>query len=515
MKKPNKKVVIGLCVLAAAIGIAAVKLRAGGEQALPVSALPLVRTELSNRVSATGRIESALVREVYCASNSTIKEVYAEVGDRVQAGDLLMQLDTERIELDIEERTAAIGKQRTAAQLGLSSNERRLQQAQGDLADARNAGLVNAENALKIAKLQMENASDAYDRAQSQYDDERDDDWDWDDDWDEDDFTYGASGMTLSQLREARDNARTAYESARLSYRNALDQVGLAETEAERSVESLEDSVAQSKLEANLYADEVALKKLRMELEDAQVTAPISGTVTAVYAQVGSAGNGLMFVIEDTDDLVIRTSLKEYDIASVREGMPAVIRSDATGDDEFAGKVEKIYPTARKDGNGQTVSGATEFPADVALTERGTGLRIGMNVRLGIITESKEDVWAVPYDAVAADAAGNPVVYVLRDNGEGGQMAAAIPVTTGMETDFYVEVSSQGLQEGDQVISDPSALSDGMPVSALPFNGASGAGDAMPVQADMQESSASDQVDMQESGASDQPETEGPAADEG
>ena len=526
MKKPKKRTVIGLCILAAAVGIAALKLRGGGEQALPVSVLPLMRTELVNRVSASGRIESAQVREVYCASSSTIKEVLVEVGDRVQAGDLLMQLDTARTELDIEERTAAIGKQRAAAQLGLSSSERRLQQAQGDLADSRAAGLVNAENALKIAKLQMENASDAYDRAQKQYDEERGDD-DWDDDWwDEDDFTYGASGLTLSQLREALDSARSAYESARLSYRNALDQVDLAETDAERSVESLEDSVAQSKLEANLYADEVALKKLRMELEDAQVTAPISGTVTAVYAQVGSAGNGLMFVIEDTDDLVIRTSLKEYDITSVREGMPAVIRSDATGDTEFAGRVEKIYPTARKGENGQTLSGSTEFPADVALTERGTGLRIGMNVRLGIITEQKEDVWAVPYDAVVTDAAGNAIVYVLRDDGAGGQVAAAVPVTTGMETDFYLEVRSDGLQEGDRVISEPGAVSDGMPVSALPLGGAADLGDALPVQANAQAESgsgqpeaqaenASGQADTRAESGSGQPEADSSAVDEG
>lgn len=212
MKKPKKKTVIGLCVLAAAAaGVAVFSLRGRGETAMPVSAMPLMRTELSNRVSATGHIESASFMDVYGTSGSSIKEVYVEVGDRVEAGDLLMELDTERLELDIEERTAAIGKQRAAAQLNLSSSERRLQQAQGDLNSERTAGIVNAENALKLAKLQMENANDAYSRAKKQYDQEWDDgeDHGW---WDEDDFTYGASGMTLSQLREARDNALAAYK---------------------------------------------------------------------------------------------------------------------------------------------------------------------------------------------------------------------------------------------------------------------------------------------------------------
>lgn len=508
MKKPRKKTVIILCALAAVAGAAVFSLRGRGETALPVSAMPLARTELSNRVSATGTIESASFMDVYSTSGSTIREVYVQVGDRVKAGDLLMELDTERLELDIEERTAAIGKQRAAAQLSLSSSERRLEQAQGDLKSERTAGIVNAENALKLAKLQMENANDAYSRAKKQYDEQRDDDEDhgW---WDEDDFTYGASGMTLSQLREARDNALSAYNTARLNYRSALDQVDLAGTEAERSLESLEDSVRQGQLEANLYADEVALKKLQLELEEATVTAPVSGTVTAVYAKEGAAGNGLMFVIEDTENLIVKTSLKEYDIGSVKEGMPAVIKSDATGEEEFAGRVSKIYPTARKGENGHTASGSIEFPTDVSLSSKGNGLRIGMNVRLNIITESKQNVWAIPYDAVTTDAAGRQVVYLLRTDDEGRQTASAVEVTTGMETDFYIEITSDELQEGDQIISTPGVVSDGMPVSVLSSGGMAELGEALAVQAQPQESSEED------SSASDsQPEQEGADASE-
>lgn len=241
--------------------------------------------------------------------------------------------------------------------------------------------------------------------------------------------------------------------------------------------------MAQGRLEANLYADEVALKKLQLELAEAALTAPVSGTVTAVYAKKGAAGNGLMFVIEDTENLIVKTSLKEYDISSVREGMPALIKSDATGEEEFEGKVTKIYPTARKGENGQTASGTIEFPTDVSLSSGGSGLRIGMNVRLNIITESKENVWAIPYDAVTTDAAGRQVVYVLRPDPQGGQVAAAIEVQTGMETDFYIEISSDALQEGDQIISTPGAVSDGMPVSALPLGGAADLGEAVAVQA--------------------------------
>lgn len=501
MKKPKKRTVILLCVLAvAAVGVTAMVKRGQGDTVLPVSAIPLTRTELANRVSATGTVESASYTDVYSMSSSSIKEVYVEVGDRVEAGELLMELDTERLEMDIEEKTALINKQRVAAQLSLSSSERKLDQAQRDLDSKRGAGLVNAENALRLAKLQMENANDAYNRAKKQYDEERDEDDDEDHGWwDEDEITYGASGLTLSQLREARESALNAYESARLSYRNALDQVDLAETEADRSLESLEDSVAQSKLEANLYADEISLKRMQMELADAAVTAPISGTVTAVYAKEGASGNGLMFVIEDTEDLVIKTNLKEYDIAEVREGMPALIKSDATGETEFEGKVAKIYPTARKGENGQTASGAIEFPTDVALLSTGAGLRIGMNVRLNIVTEKKENVWAVPYDAVTADASGRTVVYVLRPGENGKQVATAVEVEVGMETDFYIEIQSDGLQEGDTIVSDPGMVTDGMEVAALPSAGMADLGEALAVQAQPEENADGGDADGESS----------------
>jgi len=93
------------------------------------------------------------------------------------------------------------------------------------------------------------------------------------------------------------------------------------------------------------------------------------------------------------------------------------------------------------------------------------GLRVGMNVRLNIVTQKKENVWAVPFEAVGTDAQGQSVVYVAKPNEEGAMIATAVPVTTGMETDFYLEISSDGLADGDQVLSDASTVIPGMPVT--------------------------------------------------
>lgn len=63
--------------------------------------------------------------------------------------------------------------------------------------------------------------------------------------------------------------------------------------------------------------------------------------------------------------------------------------------------------------------------------------------------------------AVGTDAQGQSVVYVAKPNEEGAMIATAVPVTTGMETDFYLEISSDGLADGDQVLSDASTVIPG------------------------------------------------------
>ena len=58
----------------------------------------------------------------------------------------------------------------------------------------------------------------------------------------------------------------------------------------------------------------------------------------------------------------------------------------------------------------------------------------------------------VPYDAVQTDENGNDVVYIVEDvAGEDGKMTRQqrpVPVTVGIEGDYYVEISGEGVTEG-------------------------------------------------------------------
>ena len=289
------------------------------------------------------------------------------------------------------------------------------------------------------------------------------------------------NGASMAQLEQGVDSAKRGVDSAQLQKEIAQNQVSNAKEQREASnnaieqqIDSLKDSLVGSQIAAqSTQSQEIAIQKMQNTLEDATITAPVSGVVTAVYAKVGEPGNGLLFVVEDTQSLKINTKIKEYDVANIREGMSVVIKSDATGDQEISGTVTYIAPAAVKTEAGNTQTGGNdsnvEFEAEVQVNDPNCGLRIGMNTRLTVLLEEKQDVFGVPYDAVVEKADGSTVVYAAVEQQNSGKnssyVVTEIPVTTGLETDFYIEISGGEVTPGMAVISNPQSVTPGMEVT--------------------------------------------------
>lgn len=260
---------------------------------------------------------------------------------------------------------------------------------------------------------------------------------------------YRSADNTLADYAVAVDNAYEAYQSALQSF-NAT--AASAETAFTSSYNSLETA----KLSADHATSELELAQLEEELGETSVKAGVDGTVTAVYATVGSPAAGLLFVIEDIDNLEVETSVKEYDIGNVKVGMPVTIRSDATGDEIYQGTITSIAPTSNKNAQGDTdTTGDIEFATKVKVDSEDTGLRIGMSVRLNYILEEQKDVLAAPYDAVYTNAQGQNCIMVLTEQESGNYLLEELPVTPGMENDLNIAVEGDGVKEGLRVVNEP------------------------------------------------------------
>ena len=279
----------------------------------------------------------------------------------------------------------------------------------------------------------------------------------------------------IKSLGDTLDNYATALANAKDSYQNALDgtddtlknyetaltnatrqahdaEINLENTKTSVSnqLESYRIAYENAKNAANTALSDYQLANLYEDLGKATVTAPIAGTVTMVNATEGETASGVLFVIEDTETLVVTASVKAYDLDRVREGMRVTIESDTTGDAVYAGVLESIAPTAKKDMTGSIVStNDAEFETVIRVTEANTGLKIGVSARIAYVAEEAKDVLCVPESAILTEG-GESCVLRLADKAEDGSFTLErVPVTVGVSDG--VNVSVTGITEGDEV----------------------------------------------------------------
>ena len=107
---------------------------------------------------------------------------------------------------------------------------------------------------------------------------------------------------------------------------------------------------------------------------------------------------------------------------------------------------------------GETSGGG--YSAEITIDEGTTNLLIGMSAKVKIIMDQKDDVLAVPYDSIKENDDGTFSVFVAEKNDK-GYKAKEFKVQKGMETNYLTEISSSELKDGDLILTDVSAISDG------------------------------------------------------
>ena len=141
----------------------------------------------------------------------------------------------------------------------------------------------------------------------------------------------------------------------------------------------------------------------QQRVEEARVSAPVSGTIIEKPVSLGqviasatnsASGGTILLKMADLTRVRVRALFNETDIGAVVPGQPATVTVDAFPDRPFGGTVEKIEPSA------VVQSSVTMFPVLVTLDNREGLLKPGMNGEVTVLVERREDVLAVPNDAV-------------------------------------------------------------------------------------------------------------------
>jgi RND family efflux transporter MFP subunit len=202
----------------------------------------------------------------------------------------------------------------------------------------------------------------------------------------------------LSQAQASLDKARAQLVNAtgQLKRSEALFQSGsLAETDYEFT------RLAYATAQAAVVNAEANLQTARDAMEDTQVRAPITGTVLAIDAVLGTVissptlgGGTVILEMASLDTVQDSAAVVETDVGGVRPGMPVTIIVDAYPDRTFSGTVLKILPQA------QVVQNTTMFPVLVDITNPGHLLKPGMNTDVRIHIGGRQGVLAIPSAAL-------------------------------------------------------------------------------------------------------------------
>ena len=146
-----------------------------------------------------------------------------------------------------------------------------------------------------------------------------------------------------------------------------------------------------------------ALDIARQQLQDATITAPTAGTVierpvsegTVITSATSSASGGTTILkMADLSKVRLRAMVNETDIGNVLPGQLATVTVDAFPNRRFQGVVEKVEPQA------VVQQSVTMFPVLVSLSNLDGALKPGMNGEVVMEVLRKDNVLAIPSEAV-------------------------------------------------------------------------------------------------------------------
>lgn len=391
------------------------------------------RTTVQVLSTHVGEVTAGSSVDVVARVSAVVSDVRVTEGQTVRRGQVLVRLDPKDLTFQATQARAAHESQRVqvdAARASLQTQRARLAQVM--------AGPAAEQVRQAEEQVRQANASVAFSREQLRRQEE----------------LFAQGYVSREQVETAR--LETAVQEGRL--RSAEEQLALLRREprpeavqiAQAQVQEAE--VAYRQALARLEQTRVSLLQAQALLAESTVVAPVDGVVGHKFAERGQAVTSSTPLVRliDVDPAVIVVAISERDLQRIQRGFPVTVRTDALPGEVLTGRIASISPTLA------TATRTAEVRVDVP---NGAGrLRPGMFVTIEIMVARKENVIAVPVDAVL-EREGGPAVFVIVE-----ATAQARPVRVGISDGAIVEITS-GLTEGEVIaIAGHRTLRDGAPV---------------------------------------------------
>ena len=477
MSKKKKIVIIVLIVIAILIIRGNIKAKQALLEENKIETEAIEKRTIAKSVSATGNITTENSKDIVSTlSGSEIATVNVVEGQKVAVGDVICTFDMSSVQNTLSDAKSSANISNAQSNLGIESAQRNL----NDAVSARDSQIVSAQQEVETARQAYENAqnqvnstTNAITTKQAELENLK--------------ATYTNTQTAFAALKptdEKYNEQKTSIETMQkqietLSAEIASLQSGIQEQQAaanqlktafdaavsalnttttaqDSNVAAMQDNLTNAKLSAQAagITQNGQLNTYEEQLEKGIVVSNIAGTVTSVNVKPGDLYTGsTIATISGVDNFIVEAQIDEYDIADIKTGMKALIKTDSTKDEELQGVVSyvAISPTADNSITATATAGKNvTYKIQITLNEQNERLRLGMNAKISIILDSKENVWTVPYDAVYEREDGTHYIEILKDSET--EEKEEFNVETGIEGTYYVEIISPNLKEGMEVV---------------------------------------------------------------
>src|SRR6266436_8614958 len=459
----KKKVIIAVSAVVILALIVIISVIASRKDEPEVTTVKIeVRPELRSTVTASGEVRPVRYIKLTSEVPGRILEIFVNAGDQVTKGQSLVRIDPTQLQSNQEAQFAATQASINdvqSARNGVASAQQSLVVAEAAVSQARQQ-IVSAEIELKTADRELKRATNLVESnvmSRSEYD----------------------------AARDRYDQAKAKLEAQNIAVKEAVERANqqrVAVKEAQTNVKTSEARVNQQ---------QAILRGQSSQREKATQYSPLNGVIADIPTRVGeyavsALSSTPLMTIADMSTINVEVNVDETEISNVDVGQQAKVKVDALGDKEVNAVVTMKNPLAvsKSDTTGGlsnrvNVQEAKEFKVTMELRDMPddvrNGLRPGMSATATITTKVKNNVLAVPLEAIVekappapspgpsiASSASTPAgekpknqkgVYILDKNNK----VKFVEVTTGITGESDIEITS-GLHSGAEVVTGPSRV---------------------------------------------------------
>jgi len=338
MKRTTLYVILGAVLIAVAVGAIVWRSRQAAQPEEETRSALVERGTMLVAVSASGSIEPRARAGLTFEVPGRVAEVAVKVGDAVAAGDVLAQLDTDRLALQVEQSQAALASaEAQLAQLRAGARPEEVEAAEANLraaqaqvsgaaanrdqleAEADDSQIAAAEAELASAILQQKIAQDTYDKIDKK-DAKRKE---------QANYNLYAANEALAAAQARLDQVLAGADPDQVRAARANVWAAAAQRDATQAQLDLllagapDGQIAAA--EAQVAQARAALEGAQLSLEQAALRAPFDGVVAELNitsGEMASAGLPAITLI-DASRFRILVRVDEIDVGRLAEGQTA------------------------------------------------------------------------------------------------------------------------------------------------------------------------------------------------